>query len=519
MVSNIVIANLTDPEPTVKGTSAPIISTKVGQRDGTRSGGGGGGGGGTTGLYDITNFSYLGAFILSDPGGEGKISFGYGAIAYNPPEPGGRNGPLGSVFVSGRTKDGSPHPSDDANVAEWQIPETLETSLSVTTADTLPEAVALQPFIRTELTSAGSDGVNTLTDFSNNMVGFMCVADGKLFCYYTSGYEQGYGTETTPRLNTLSVFTNPADLSQGGIAFGNLSAHKATAHSWMVPIPSDKQAALGGTHLFGSGGSRASFDTVSSWGPSLHVGSPEGYAGGELAVTPKLNYPSNLSVAGSIPRPADWKGVDQPNFDAYNQTALIHYLSFFGPTDATAYLTPPAGNPCFQALKDWLETPEPKTQWNTLPPPPGPLNDLWLLAFSTAACGFIIPNTNTYLVIGTMGGAKYGGGYKFPQWGGSFTESAGPATVDPDDVQPTFYWAYNLDDILSADNVHDPFPYAYGEVPNKPPRWIRPIGSNQEPAPLCGGTIDLVNRRYYQTRFEVKKGTFGKVNVIEVYSF
>lgn len=58
MGDNIVLDTLTSP--TLQKGVSPIISTKDGERDGTR------GGGGSGELYDMSNLTYLGAFRINN---------------------------------------------------------------------------------------------------------------------------------------------------------------------------------------------------------------------------------------------------------------------------------------------------------------------------------------------------------------------------------------------------------------------------------------------------------------------
>lgn len=80
---------------------------------------------------------------------------------------------------------------------------------------------------------------------------------------------------------------------------------------------------------------------------------------------------------------------------------------------------------------------------------------------SKAMYGFIVPKTRTFAVIGRSGGIESGIGYKIDQDNGS--RCAGYCSRVAGD-QYNYYWLFNMDDILNAENTWDPRPYAYGPI-------------------------------------------------------
>jgi hypothetical protein len=75
--------------------------------------------------------------------------------------------------------------------------------------------------------------------------------------------------------------------------------------------------------------------------------------------------------------------------------------------------------------------------------------------------GFFVPGTKTFAVIGSSGGVHSGIGYEITQTNGNLC--GGYCSVEPDDNY-NYYWLYDVDEILSAENLADPRPYAYGQL-------------------------------------------------------
>jgi hypothetical protein len=104
-------------------------------------------------------------------------------------------------------------------------------------------------------------------------------------------------------------------------------------------------------------------------------------------------------------------------------------------------------------------------------------NDLWT-DVSQAIYGFVIPDTDYYLVIGHSGGHKSGIGYKITQNTGKVCGGACPH--DQYDIY-NYYWIWNMNDLLQVKQnklkPHQPKPVHYGEItlPFQPSRGINEI--------------------------------------------
>ena len=75
-------------------------------------------------------------------------------------------------------------------------------------------------------------------------------------------------------------------------------------------------------------------------------------------------------------------------------------------------------------------------------------NNMWT-ELSSAYYGFIVPNTDYYLVLGTSGGHESGIGYKAIQINGN--QCGGPCAIDPSDYY-NFYWIFDVNDFLDVKN-------------------------------------------------------------------
>ena len=90
------------------------------------------------------------------------------------------------------------------------------------------------------------------------------------------------------------------------------------------------------------------------------------------------------------------------------------------------------------------------------------IND-WFNILSYGAQGFIMPGTDTYVVLGTMDAGEGGASYKgYPPWRGS--RCTGPCRAIEDD-QYNKYWLFDIKDILAAANPWEVFPYEHGYIP------------------------------------------------------
>ena len=114
-----------------------------------------------------------------------------------------------------------------------------------------------------------------------------------------------------------------------------------------------------------------------------------------------------------------------------------------------------------------------------------PASPLWNI-LSRGRYGFIVPGTRTFAVLGSSGGLENGIGYKAVQDDGNVC--GGPCPYTAGDSY-NYYWLFDIDEILAADNVYDPRPYDYG-------KWSVPYdngGANK----VIGATFDPVEGVLY----------------------
>ncbi|WP_340198576.1 hypothetical protein [Ascidiimonas sp. W6] len=74
--------------------------------------------------------------------------------------------------------------------------------------------------------------------------------------------------------------------------------------------------------------------------------------------------------------------------------------------------------------------------------------------------GFIVPGTRTFAVFGSAGGIDSGIGYKITQDNGNLC--GGYCAYQASDYY-NYYWFFDVEEILNAENVSSPRPYAYGK--------------------------------------------------------
>jgi hypothetical protein len=98
--------------------------------------------------------------------------------------------------------------------------------------------------------------------------------------------------------------------------------------------------------------------------------------------------------------------------------------------------------------------------------------------------GFIVPNTDIFMVVGKHGGINTGIGYKITQDNGNIC--GGQCPYGADDLY-NYFWLFNVNDILSAENPSDPRPFSYG-------KWSMPFKGA-----LIGAVADLSRDMLYIT--------------------
>lgn len=124
--------------------------------------------------------------------------------------------------------------------------------------------------------------------------------------------------------------------------------------------------------------------------------------------------------------------------------------------------------------------------------------------------GFLIPNSNYFMVMGKHGGLNDGVGYKITQDNGNVCGGECSVTVADN---YNYYWLYDVNDIVNAQNVYDAKPISFG-------KWHHPFDGISV-WPILGGTYDIQNERLYVT---IRRGHVNGVQVtpnpvIVVYDF
>ncbi len=141
-------------------------------------------------------------------------------------------------------------------------------------------------------------------------------------------------------------------------------------------------------------------------------------------------------------------------------------------------------------------------------------NDLWT-HLSSAAFGFIVPGSRTYVTVGASGGHESGIGYKITQDDGNLC--GGYCSYEAADVVNQ-YWLWDLDDLLDvrAGSIaaHSVRPYAYGEFP-------QPFQAGSYLNPIGGGSFDATTGTLYLSLQGANNtvGTYSNPPIIVAYQF
>jgi hypothetical protein len=225
--------------------------------------------------------------------------------------------------------------------------------------------------------------------------------------------------------HNMQVLSDSSNLA-GGTNTGLLQYEgRARSAGWMAKVPADLVALVGGEFVSGWA-SNYSISSRYSQGPSLYVFDPQD----------ALN-----AVAGGV----------VPSTELLNYPLNENALSVGGNT--------------------YLANVDP----------------LWG-SEARGKMGFLIPNSNLFMVIGSHGGLNDGVGYKITQDTGNLC--GGSCTYTAAD-QYSYYWLYNINDIVNATNTYDPEPFAFGQ-------WSHPFDDAGDHR-VGGGTFDEVNNKLYLT--------------------
>lgn len=478
---NIVLANLTNPP--VVATSSPIIGTRSDLRDGTRGGDGGGGDPEppAEGLYDLSNVQYLGAFTISqNNGGDLRTGYSDGMLGFRPPD--GSNGTYGSIYSDSHVY--------GLAIGEWQIPETLGDP-SINNKSNLPSATVLQPYKKIFDMQGATNTYNL-----NRFYMFGQVVNGRLPISMTIYYRA-----SNESINNTIIINDPKDLENTTTSGWLFVQGEDKACNFMNKVPSEYQSSIGSDWMVGAGGKFAIVGRLSN-GPSMYGFDITNYTPGDSSITTfeKMYYPNNDN---NLTGRGGFNQLENSWFSGYfndfhNERAIRHYCDQLGLDTSSS-----------SAYEAWTQT-DPKEDWaNLTPPATGTVNDLWV-ENSRACCGFIVPGTKTYLVVGTTRGRRYGCGYKLYYLDGNGPGGGGHA-LDPSD-EDCYYWAYNMDDILSAVNPYDPVPYDWGVWQNN--RWLdRSVRYAAPKNKITNGFFDANTRRLYLAQRSGDEGS----TIVAVY--
>ena len=281
-------------------------------------------------------------------------------------------------------------------------------------------------------------------------IGGMYLIDGELFVQVYKTYDAGHDVTFT-----TAIVRDPNNLATSKVdGFFEMDGAARTA-IYISPVPNEWQDLLGGPWIAGMGAGM-SINSRFSEGPSLYTFDPaevKSKTSGSISTNKHLDYPYNKALSTALYEgdgPGDW---DQENKTGQNNL------------------------------------------WNQL---------------MNARYAFIIPNTRTYAVIGTAGGinsgAAYKGtndlGYKCPGW----------CANDHDDYH-TYYWLFDLNEILGADDTHDPLPYEYGVFDNR----LMTYAESGVVGNIKGGSFDPVSGKLFLIKDHV--GTLEPVVTVYQLNF
>lgn len=156
-----------------------------------------------------------------------------------------------------------------------------------------------------------------------------------------------------------------------------------------------------------------------------------------------------------------------PSLWAFDHATLLANSQQSGAITATAYMDfPYAGTNYLDPGGLRIGTDPASAMWNYR---------------STAVYGFIVPGTRTFACFGGSAGILDGIGYKITQDTGNLCSGYCPYTAS--DVY-SYYWLFDVQEILDATEVHSPRPYEYGaiDIPFDGSGAYPPIGGSYDPA-------------------------------------
>ncbi len=245
----------------------------------------------------------------------------------------------------------------------------------------------------------------------------MSLINNQLVVNYIDWYN-GNGDEN----DTTMIFKDASDLNNSQLIGPFQLQGRAHAAGWTTPIPKVWQNRLGGTHV--SGTSQGSINSRLSIGPSAFIWRPQeqllnATQGGSITTTVALDYPLS-----------DWH--------------MLYDTSVYNPNEIGEH---DFDNDFDYVLYNGDEN-----------------NNLWTVA-SEAIYGVIIPETSTYLIVGSSAGHEFGLMYKGIQDNGH--ECGGQCSKIAADNY-NYYWLYDVNDLVlvveGKMNPWDVRPYAKGKI-------------------------------------------------------
>ncbi|MDF1695895.1 MAG: right-handed parallel beta-helix repeat-containing protein, partial [Saprospiraceae bacterium] len=344
----------------------------------------------------------------------------------------------GSLFLAGH--------SPQAAIAEFMIPE-LVNSTELTELNT---ASFLQGFKNVLGLPTNGNPQNI------NRVSGMAVIDGQLV---VNGVE--YYDAPANNTHTTLIIEDASDI-ENSVVSGYYSLEGAAhAAGWITTIPNEWQIPLGGPYLAGNS-SRYPINGRNPMGISAFSFDPANWDATPDAITPTTPL---LDFDLSDPLYADYDTFSNANYNIFDLDGSTFTCHTIEDADAT------------------IGT-----------------NDLWT-EVSQASVGFIVPNTRTYLTIGSSGGHQSGIGYKAEQNNGNCC--GGPCAYDSDDYY-NYYWLWDAQDLLEVKNgtmnAYDVRPYASGIF--DAPFQVDEYTGNDEFHPIVGGDFDPETGLLYLTIYD-----------------
>ncbi|MBX3271175.1 MAG: hypothetical protein KF729_12990 [Sandaracinaceae bacterium] len=205
---------------------------------------------------------------------------------------------------------------------------------------------------------------------------------------------------------------------RGGVLDGTIDGYfrlegAALAAGFMAPLPPEWHGPLGGPALVGWA-SNYSIISRYSVGPSLYTFDPS-------------------ALVAAAPAARD---VPTRRHQVY-------------PHSGGRFLDPRAVESQCEALDD---------EGTTVCEPGARASALWNW-LATAMYGFVVPGTRTYALFGSLGGSETGIGYKIRQDDGNL---CGGFCARGARDHSNYYWFFDLNEILAAEEPWAPRPYAYG---------------------------------------------------------